>query len=54
MAPKEMSALKAKQIGEGDDFKIFPGIGPGVENRLHAAGIITYQQALIGLYSNHP
>ncbi len=44
MATQDMSALHTVHIGERDDFKVFPGIGPGVENRLHAAGIITYQQ----------
>lgn len=44
MATQDMSALNTVHVGERDDFKVFPGIGPGVENRLHAAGIITYQQ----------
>ena len=28
-------------------LRSFLGIGPGVENRLHAAGIITYQQLAV-------
>lgn len=27
-----------------DDFKLINGIGPGIERRLHAAGILTYAQ----------
>ena len=44
MAIRDASTLHNKNIIEMDDFKVFPGIGPGVENRLHAAGILTYQQ----------
>ena len=29
---------------EADDFKLIHGIGPGIEKRLHAAGILTYAQ----------
>lgn len=29
-------------LTQSDDFKLIPGIGPGIEKRLHAAGILTY------------
>ena len=44
MAIRDASTLQTEHFEEKDDFKVFPGIGPGVENRLHAAGILTYQQ----------
>jgi hypothetical protein len=31
-------------LTQKDDFKLINGIGPGIERRLHAAGILTYAQ----------
>lgn len=42
MADKRQPELINTQIG--DDFKLVDGIGPAVEKRLHAAGILTYAQ----------
>lgn len=35
---------KEHSLTQMDDFKVIHGIGPGIESRLHAAGIRTYAQ----------
>ncbi|HUR30693.1 MAG TPA: 30S ribosomal protein S1, partial [Saprospiraceae bacterium] len=40
--PKATKAKAAKSKGEGDDLKIVEGIGPKIEEVLHAAGINSY------------
>jgi len=42
MNEKLQSKIASRQAA--DDFKLVDGIGPAVENRLHAAGILTYSQ----------
>ncbi len=38
------SQVNQLTLTQADDFKLIHGIGPGIESRLHAAGIRTYAQ----------
>lgn len=41
---KNGSQATEMSLMQKDDFKLIHGIGPGIEKRLHAAGILTYAQ----------
>ncbi|GIK40002.1 MAG: hypothetical protein BroJett011_38350 [Chloroflexota bacterium] len=45
MASKNLPVAKAEdRLPTGDDFKVITGVGPGIEHRLHQAGIQTFAQ----------
>lgn len=43
-APKVKNALKIKTKDGADDLKVIEGIGPKIEELLHAKGIVTFEQ----------
>jgi hypothetical protein len=44
MQGKMNASLSPVEVPKEGDFHLIPGIGPGIEQRLHAAGIVTFDQ----------